>query len=240
MKLTKCPNGHYYDAEKYSSCPHCNGGLKSADDVPTSPITGARSPEPSGDYTIPIYQPGGNAAAQAPSAPKPASAGTFPSSQQGSQPDDDGKTIGFMSWNAPGNEKKNAPENVFQSNAGSQKEQTSPVVGWLVCIKGESYGRSFNLYAGKNFIGRSEDMDIRLSDPTVARNRHAIIIYEPIRRQFFAQVGESHELFYINDNVVLTSTELNDRDVLMIGSAQFIFVPFCDSRFGWIEDQNQQ
>ena len=25
MKLTKCVNGHFYDEEKYSSCPHCQG-----------------------------------------------------------------------------------------------------------------------------------------------------------------------------------------------------------------------
>ena len=24
MNLTKCSNGHYYDADKYPSCPHCN------------------------------------------------------------------------------------------------------------------------------------------------------------------------------------------------------------------------
>ena len=22
-KLTQCPNGHYYDAEQYTSCPYC-------------------------------------------------------------------------------------------------------------------------------------------------------------------------------------------------------------------------
>lgn len=29
MKPVKCPNGHYYDAEKYSACPHCDGKDKS-------------------------------------------------------------------------------------------------------------------------------------------------------------------------------------------------------------------
>lgn len=27
MKLTKCPNGHYYDADKNPECPYCGGGL---------------------------------------------------------------------------------------------------------------------------------------------------------------------------------------------------------------------
>lgn len=32
MKLTKCEKGHFYDGEKYSSCPHCN---QSASDFET-------------------------------------------------------------------------------------------------------------------------------------------------------------------------------------------------------------
>ena len=28
MKLTKCPNGHFYDADKHPGCPYCNGGLE--------------------------------------------------------------------------------------------------------------------------------------------------------------------------------------------------------------------
>lgn len=28
MKLTKCPNGHFYDADKNPECPYCNGGLE--------------------------------------------------------------------------------------------------------------------------------------------------------------------------------------------------------------------
>lgn len=28
MKLTKCPSGHFYDADKHPECPYCNGGLE--------------------------------------------------------------------------------------------------------------------------------------------------------------------------------------------------------------------
>ena len=27
MRLTKCVNGHFYDEEKYSSCPQCSGAI---------------------------------------------------------------------------------------------------------------------------------------------------------------------------------------------------------------------
>lgn len=233
MKLTKCPNGHFYDAEKFAACPHCNRMVKAPqENAPTSPMgPGFGGNGGAGDYTVPIYPGSGSPSGVDPTIPLQPEP-PRPEEKQG----DDDKTIGFLSWNAPGAQGTADPGNVFRNQGtGSQKRQTSPVVGWLVCVGGASYGRSFNLYAGQNFIGRSKEMDICLSDPTVARNRHAIIIYEPIHRQFYAQAGESHELFYVNDAVVLTSTLLKDRDKIAIGSAEFVFVPFCDERYGWID-----
>ncbi len=242
MKLTKCANGHFYDAEKFSSCPHCSGGANSSqDDAPTSALslnTGNASSDD--EYTMPIFSGEGSAPSFNRGVTSPVSQTVTSRMPQTSGLQDDEKTVGFMNWNAPGSDAGSRPDNVFQSEAGTQRTQNSPVVGWLVCIKGASYGRAFNLYAGQNFIGRSKSMDISLSDPTVARNRHAILIYEPISRQFYAQAGESHELFYVNDNVVLAGTLLKDRDVLSIGTATFVFVPFCDERYGWIANESEE
>ena len=238
MKLTKCSKGHFYDAEKFATCPHCSGIMKNAqEDVPTSPIgTSFNSNFGSDDYTMPVIQSSGRASGNNPAFPTQQNIGQSGSNQSPAGEEDDDKTIGFLNWNAPGVQETSDSRNVFRStDTGLQRAQTSPVVGWLVCIEGASYGRSFNLYAGQNFIGRSKDMDICLSDSTVARNRHAIIIYEPVHRQFYAQAGGSHELFYVNNMVVLTSTLLKDRDVIAIGSAVFVFVPFCDEHYGWIE-----
>ena len=83
-------------------------------------------------------------------------------------------------------------------------------------------------------MGRASDMDICLKgDDSVSRTKHAIITYEPKERKFFAQPGESHELFYVNDNVVLTSAELKDRDEISVAKTKLVFVPFCDSKYGW-------
>jgi hypothetical protein len=77
-------------------------------------------------------------------------------------------------------------------------------------------------------------MDVWLrNDPSVSRNRHAIIVYEPRERIFFAQPGESHELFYVNDSVVLSTTQLKDRDRISVGESTLIFVPFCNADFTW-------
>lgn len=113
-------------------------------------------------------------------------------------------------------------------------EAIQPVVGWLVCIKGEEFGKSYTLRNGKNFIGRGADMDVVISgDPSISRSRHACLIYEPHARVFYAQPGDSHELFYLNDRVVLNNEVLKSHDVLLLGNTELLFVPLCGKEFGW-------
>ena len=115
----------------------------------------------------------------------------------------------------------------------------NPVVGWLVCIKGQEAGKSFNLKSGNNFIGRAQEMDVVIQgDMKVSRVKQLIVLYDPRSRQFIAQPGESHGLSYLNDKVLLTPTELKFRDKVLVGDTELMFVPFCDSDFAW-EDLNQ-
>ena len=43
MKLERCANGHFYDGDLYSSCPHCATG------IPNSPV--------GNDVTVPVNSP---------------------------------------------------------------------------------------------------------------------------------------------------------------------------------------
>lgn len=118
---------------------------------------------------------------------------------------------------------------IFQKMIGVE-----PVVGWLVCVKGEYFGESFKLRNGKNFIGRASDMDVILGmDKSVSRNRHACVIYEPKSRIFIAQPGESKELFYLNEDVVLNNMKMKANDVLQIGETRLMLVPCCNENFSW-------
>ena len=48
-------------------------------------------------------------------------------------------------------------------------------------------------------------MDIALvGDKSVSRNKHAILVYEPKQHLYLVQPGESSELVYLNDEVVLS------------------------------------
>ena len=110
----------------------------------------------------------------------------------------------------------------------------NPVVGWLVAISGTHFGEDFKLVTGKNFIGRSTEMDVALTgDASVSREKHAIILYEPKGNVFLVQPGDAKELFYLNDNVVLAATEIKAYDVLTLGDTKLLFVPCCSDKFKW-------
>ncbi len=112
--------------------------------------------------------------------------------------------------------------------------ETEPVVGWLVCVKGNYVGESFNLKSGRNNIGRLVSMDIALAkEPSVSRDRHAVIIFEPNRSQFIIQAGESNGLTYLNGELVVTYNELKRLDHIMLGKCELVFAPLCDESFSW-------
>lgn len=100
--------------------------------------------------------------------------------------------------------------------------------------EGNPFGESFHLKSGRNFVGRDKSMDVVLDgDKTISRQKHAIIVYDPKSKRFIAQPGESKELFYVNDEVVLSNVVLNPYDSLEIGKSKLLFVPFCSEKFCW-------
>ncbi len=113
-------------------------------------------------------------------------------------------------------------------------ETGKPVVGWLVCIEGTLIGRSFELFAGMNFIGRNKNNHICIPlDASVSREKHGIVIYDPRSKNFMIQSGMSAELLYLNDSVVLQPVNLEPYDTLLLGTTKFLFVPFCGEKYSW-------
>lgn len=113
---------------------------------------------------------------------------------------------------------------------------TSPCTGWLVSLGGAHTGIDFRLKAGKNFVGRSADMDVALvGDKSVSRNKHAIVVYEPKQHLYLIQPGESSELVYLNDAVVLSPMQLTAYDIITVGEVQLLFIPLCGEKFSWSE-----
>jgi len=173
--LSRCEKGHFYDSDKYRTCPFCN--------------------QTSVDNTTPINPP-------------------KPDDFSGSMLDSE-HTVGL--WD------------IENTNT-----IVKPVVGWLVSIEGTTCGKDFRLCAGRNYVGRSQDMDIVLDDDNaVSRSKHAIIIFDPVSQTALCQAGESRELFYLNGKVVTDTVEMKKGDILTIGRTKLIFVPFSGDVFTW-------
>lgn len=209
MNLKRCDKGHFYDVDKFASCPHCAGGMRSAEE------TVAIQPEDS--IKTEALTPQKLAPEKDAVSLEKTLAHTVNQVKETLTVEDDAKTVRY-----------------YETETGIE-----PVVGWLVCIEGEEAGISFNLKGGRNFIGRSVQMDIVIKDSSVSREKHAVILYEPKKREFLAQPGESRELFYLNDEVVLGFEKLKAYDVLQLGSTKLMFMPFCSEAFGW-EDVKEE
>lgn len=119
----------------------------------------------------------------------------------------------------------------------SKKTGLDPVVGWLVCIDGPDKGRDFRLRAGRNYIGRSESMDVCISgDKGISRDKHAIVVYDPKKNNYILQPGESRELFYLNDEGVYQVMPLKAFDVIELSDTKLHFVPYCGEGRTWSKE----
>jgi len=265
MRKVQCPNHHFYNAEKYSVCPICGSAdLLPAQDEPAQPEKKkglffssqqrpSRQPEQAAPPTLPLYggtsvstltgEPGGGAPAQKTVGMFDAQAPDEPAAPAAPLPEPD----------VPAPPDKPATLRQLVENTGAaqisplsktvayfEAEAAVPPVGWLIGIAGLYWGREFPCRTGNNRIGRSADMDIVLSDdPSVSRELHAMLLYEPHKRAFFLQSGTGNGLIYLNGELVLQPRRLAARDRVEIGKSTFLFFPLCGEDFCW-EDFQQK
>lgn len=252
MKIIQCEHGHYYDSEKFETCPHCQA-INSEADSPIifdqgSSVTELEvldSTDVDDQKTVPIHNEVQNNVVPAEALaneqivdPQPIPQAVQPVQQPIPQPIQQplkGTTLEELMKKAREQSNKPQDDNVTVRFMDGEK-LSNPTVGWLIGMNDDYYGVCFELKVGKNFVGRNYDMDVILeSDMSVSRNRHAIIIYEPKSKIFIAQPGESRELFYLNDDVVLQNEFLKPYDILSIGKTKLLFFPLCGEKFSWEE-----
>ncbi len=112
-----------------------------------------------------------------------------------------------------------------------------PVAGWLVAISGPEKGRDYRIVSERNFIGRSEEMDITIAgDEAVSRENHAAVSYSPKTQNFRLYPGDSKGLVYLNEEEVLTPELLKSHDIIELGQTRLMFVPLCGELFQWEEN----
>lgn len=196
MNLKRCNAGHFYDASKHETCPHCkteevnesNNTMNVIQEQKTMPLDNGNEPM-------------ANAVESMKTQPLNYDNGAV-------------KTVGVWDW--------------------GNNSEIEPVVGWLICTKGENFGEDYRITAELNYIGREADNDICISkDEAISRKKHAIIVYEPKSKMYLVQPGDSKKMFYLNGTVVLTPTEIKKNDVLSLGNTELLFMPLCDNNFSW-------
>lgn len=237
MNLSRCEKGHFYDGEKFASCPHCAQGAQMDDSLTTvfTEDVGNSVTEPIG-ITAPV-QP----VAPVPPIPDPIQA--FQAASQSVETvainqentdmveEDDDHTVAFY-------------DDIFAPKAAESRKTeakpaprvSTPCTGWVIALNGVHLGQDFRLKVGKNFIGRELNMDIVLDgDKSVSRNKHAIVVYEPKQHLYLVQPGESSELVYLNNNVVLNPMQLKAYDIITVGEVDLLFIPLCGEKFNWTD-----
>lgn len=255
MNLCRCENGHFYDREKYASCPHCANGLSTDDSVTefysedagagaaaaVSPIAPPPMPSPMPvpvmpmqpiDATVPLM-PENDVTENLFDTPEQRGQTNVPAEDE-----DDDHTMAFMDdlfSEVAGNVSGKGASAAVSTGAEKKKTGVSaPCVGWLIAINGTHIGEDFRLVTGRNFIGRGEDMDIALvGDKSVSRSRHAIVVYEPKKHLYLVQPGDSSSLVYHNDEVVLTPVPIKPYDKITVGDVDLVFMSLCNDSFNW-------
>ena len=302
MKLIRCNNGHFYDQDKFGTCPNCNANTADT-------VTEAFTPMPGVQQVPPVQQPNFQAQ-QEPNFAAPSEDATvglgfveqvvstnnseLPKQEPEIHYNTDPEAFVSQELDRALNQSNvtiplNQPQNVAMSQSlgeaiaqskpvqpsvqpmdfnvqpqiinnfnvqpqedddytvaitpGGQKVGTTglkPVVGWLVCLSGKHLGKDFRLVQGKNFIGRDAHMDVCLEgEKTVSREKHALIVYEPKHHLYLIQSGDSKELTYVNDKVILESKELHAYDEILLGDVKLLFIPLCNTDFNWTEVMEQ-
>lgn len=238
MNMKKCSKGHFYDADQYKTCPHCTPQNAQQPNV-TRPITRAPHPQPvnptPGGFNGNMVQcPNGHSYDASKFSKCPYCANQPPKPQP--------ETYNMKRCPNCGKEydAKQFPSCPYCNSKVTQAVYAKKVVGWLVAIKGPHKGKDFRLQTGRNFIGRDDMMDVCLRyDNAVSRNKHAVLLYEPKNCSFFLLPGESHELAYLNGEVLLEHRQLKTGDILSLGHSDLMFVPFCTPDFNWEKESEE-
>lgn len=276
MNKSKCLNGHWFDADKYSVCPHCGAG-KNAGDVTGEPETSMSTGEDSSERIkkkglfwnrkeknkeSEIGTTGGVSEAarsintvgipygssvihsvttnpkEMPINPEGLEEHKLPNTEVLFKPVVQHADV-EKNEKVPKKEEQNIStvrreiDDIKTISVYANVQGEEPVTGWLVGVRGEYRGSSFNLKAGVNVISRDAGSYICLKkDAQVSRGKHATIIYEPKKKVFYLGEGDN-TMTYCNDELVCGKQELKSYDSIEVGGGLYLFVPFCGEMFDW-------
>lgn len=194
MNLSRCDNGHFYDKEKYVSCPHCAGGAATDQSLtsvfvqdapnPAPMAAGAAVPPVSDVVTAPLQSPSElpvsglsadmptvamDSDLDMPTVPLNEDIDPFPPDPTFPKTetvtgDDDSDHTVAYFDEVFSNAAPDSASIAYAEKSHAANKVSTPCVGWLIAIGGNHIGTDFRLKVGKNFIGRNQNMDIALTE----------------------------------------------------------------------------
>lgn len=98
-------------------------------------------------------------------------------------------------------------------------------VGALLILEGPGRGALLAVNPGVSDLGRGQGARLRLDfgDERIARDRHAVITYDPLGRRFFVQHGGGDNLTWVDGEPVLEPRTLPDGARLRVGVTELLF-----------------
>lgn len=265
MNRVICVNGHFFDGDKYESCPHCAEGAAPIEPERFSSVRGAEKEEKSlkkekkgffkkkeqkmeapvpmvkenktAMYTETQDEPE-NSLKEASAEKKSVSKKIDPTEKVVSSTHSEQRSSlseAFKQVSEPPKMVKESPDEGKTIGFFSTGRSEEPPVGYLICVAGDDFGMGFPLKSGNNAIGRSQSMDVVIMDTKVSREKQAFVMYEPYKREFYIKPGEGNGLCYFNEEVVLAPMKIGAFDTIMLGDTKLMLVPVCCDRFSWDE-----
>lgn len=210
QKIISCSKGHYYDANRYESCPYCSSGSFS----PT---------------VDPFAEVADNSANYSEIARTADVGGT-----------DNNENYGNFGPTEIPQVRNRAAESMSKTQFVDMSTPTGapvPVVGWLVAVEGPCRGTDYRIHTGYNYIGR-EAGDICIhGDNTISAEKDANVTFVPQTRKFYIAHEQGKNVLLVNDTPVIGGgMEICNYDLITIGTTKLMFVGLCGEKFIWGED----
>lgn len=210
MPKKTCPNGHIYDSNIYGDeCPLCpkdgnSTQFNSKQDFGMPPFDQA----PDSAYRTRVAPPAGMPQQGAMGSPimggmDAAGETRFPGQQQSAQRPVNGTII--------------------RQPKGVPTAQGRKLVGFLVTYNRDPLGKSYNIYEGKNFIGRDRSCDICVPEDKQMSGRHMSLLYRNVDNKFKYRDEQSSNGTFVNKELS-DEGELKNYDIIRLGSTVFIFI----------------
>lgn len=111
----------------------------------------------------------------------------------------------------------------LMGGAAKPGEDGRKLVGFLVTYNRTPMGKAFNIYEGRNYIGRDASCDISIPDDNQMSGKHLLIRYLSGNNKFSFKDEMSSNGTYVNKEL-LDEGELQNYDIIRVGSTLFIFI----------------